>query len=178
MLIQIDKLKRRPRQIEVAKDAVDFPVLSGLAVAEVATFDEHVRGSLEAIWVGDYIKVTGKVATLVSTPCCRCLASVSTRLEVPILLTYTNREAGDISFDEDMELQADDLGLISFSGDELDLQPDVEQEIVMALPQHALCKTACLGLCHSCGCNLNQKRCNCRAPILHPGLAALKDFKV
>ena len=112
MLIQIDKLKRRPRQIEVAEEAACFPVLSDLEVAETATFNEPDRGSLEAIWVGDYIKVAGNVATLVSTPCCRCLASVSSRLEVPILLTYTNREVGDMPLDEDMELQADDLGLI------------------------------------------------------------------
>ena len=64
------------------------------------------------------------------------------------------------------------------SGPELDLLPDVEQEIVMSLPQQPLCKASCLGLCHSCGCNLNQGSCNCEAPILHPGLAALKNFKI
>jgi uncharacterized protein len=178
VLIQIDKLKRRPRQIDVAEEATGFPVLSELVAAESVTFNEPIRGSLEAIWVGDFIKVTGKMMTQVSTPCCRCLAPVSTRLEVPVLLTYSNHEEGETLSDDDLELQADDLGLITFSGDELDLQPDVEQEIVMALPQHPLCKDSCLGLCHSCGCNLNQSRCNCAAPILHPGLAALKNFKV
>jgi uncharacterized protein len=178
VLIQIDKLKRRPRQIDVAEEATGFPVLSELVAAETVTFNEPIRGSLEAIWVGDFIKVTGNMATLVSTPCCRCLASVSTRLDVPILLTYTNRAEGETPPDDELELQADDLGLIPFSGDELDLLPDVEQEIVMALPPQPLCKASCLGLCHSCGCNLNKSSCNCEAPILHPGLAALKNFKV
>ena len=178
MLIQIDKLKRRPRQIDVAEQAISFPVLSELMAAESVAFNESIKGSLQAAWVGDFIKISGNLETLVTSPCCRCLAPVSTRLDVSVLLTYVNREEGEASLDEELELQADDLGLISFSGTELNLQSDLEQEIVMAIPQQPLCSESCRGLCPSCGCDLNQTRCNCEAPILHPGLAALKNFKV
>ncbi len=178
MLIQIDKLKRRPRQIAVEKQASSFPVLAEMVVAQSVTFDESITGSLEVSWVGDFIKVSGRLATLVNSPCCRCLAPVSTRLNVPILLSYVGAEEGAATHDDDLELHADEIELIHFSGPELDLLPDVEQEIVMALPPQPLCEASCLGLCHSCGCNLNQVSCNCEAPILHPGLAALKNFKV
>ncbi len=178
MLIQIDKLKRRPRQIAVEKQASSFPVLAEMIVAQSVTFDESITGSLEVSWVGDFIKVSGRLATLVNSPCCRCLAPVSTRLNVPILLSYVGAEEGEATHDDDLELHADEMELIHFSGPELDLLPDVEQEIVMALPPQPLCEASCLGLCHSCGCNLNQVSCNCEAPILHPGLAALKNFKV
>ena len=178
MLIQIDKLKRRPRQIAVEKQASNFPVLAEMVVAQSVTFDEPITGSLEASWVGDFIKVSGRLATLVSSPCCRCLAPVSTRLDVPILLTYVCAGEDETTHDEELELHADEMDLIHFSGPELDFLPDVEQEIVMSLPQQPLCKASCLGLCHSCGCNLNQGRCSCEAPILHPGLAALKNFKI
>ena len=178
MLIQIDKLKRRPRQIDVDRQASTFPVLAELMTAESVTFNEPINGSLQATWVGDYIKVSGRLATLVSSPCCRCLAPVSTRLDVPVMLTYKNGKEGETAHVEELELEADELGLIFFSGDELDLQSDIEQEIVMSLPQQPLCQETCLGLCPSCGCNLNQTSCNCEAPILHPGLAALKNFKV
>jgi uncharacterized protein len=178
VLIQIDKLKRRPRQIAVEKQASSFPVLAEMVVAQSVTFDESITGSLEVSWVGDFIKVSGRLATLVNSPCCRCLAPVSTRLNVPILLSYVGAEEGEATHADDLELHADEIELIHFSGPELDLLPDVEQEIVMALPPQPLCEASCLGLCHSCGCNLNQVSCNCKAPILHPGLAALKDFKV
>ena len=178
MLIQIDKLKRRPRQIALEKQASSFPVLAEMVVAQSVTFDESITGSLEVSWVGDFIKVSGHLATLVSTPCCRCLAPVSTRLDVSVLLTYVSAEEGEATHDDELELHADEMGLIHFSGPELDLLPDVEQEIVMSLPQQPLCKASCLGLCHSCGCNLNLGSCNCEAPILHPGLAALKNFKI
>lgn len=178
MLIQIDKLKRRPRQIAVDKQALSFPVLAEMVVAQSVTFDESITGSLEVSWVGDFIKVSGRLATLVNSPCCRCLAPVSKRLDVPILLSYVGAEEGEAIHEDDLELHADEIELIHFSGPELDLLPDVEQEIVMALPPQPLCEASCLGLCHSCGCNLNQVSCNCEAPILHPGLAALKNFKV
>jgi uncharacterized protein len=178
VLIQIDKLKRRPRQIAVEKQASGFPVLAEMVVAQSVTFDEPITGSLEVSWVGDFIKVSGRLATLVSSPCCRCLAPVSTRLDVSVLLTYVSAEEGEATQDDELELHADEMDLICFSGPELDLLPDIEQEIIMSLPQQPLCKAACLGLCHSCGCNLNQGSCNCEAPILHRGLAALKNFKI
>lgn len=178
MLIHIDKLKRTPRQIDVAEEAIRFPVLAELMVTERVIFNESIKGSLQAAWVGDFIRVTGNLETLVTSPCCRCLAPVSTRLDVPILLTYVNNEEAESSLDEEQELQADDLGLIRFSGPELVLQSDLEQEIVMALPQQPLCRQSCRGLCPACGCDLNQTSCSCEPPILHPGLAALKNFKV
>ena len=178
MLIQIDKLKKIPRQIAVEKQASSFPALAEIVVSQSLTFDESVTGSFEVSWDGDYIKVSGHLATLVSSPCSRCLAPVSTRLDVPIFLTYVSAEQGEMTHVDELELHADQMDLIPFSGPELDLLPDVEQEIVMALPTQPLCKASCLGLCHSCGCNLNQGSCSCEAPILHPGLAALKNFKV
>ena len=95
MLIQIDKLKRRPRQIAVEKQASGFPVLAEMVVAQSVAFDEPITGSLEVSWVGDFIKVIGRLATLVSSPCCRCLAPVSTRLDVSVLLTYVSAEEGE-----------------------------------------------------------------------------------
>jgi uncharacterized protein len=178
VLIQIDKLKRRPRQIKVDKQPSDFPVLAEMVVAQSVIFDEPITGSLEAQWDGNLVKVSGALATLVSSPCCRCLAPVSTRLNVSVLLSYVYAEEGETTYDNELELHADEMDLIYFSGPELDLLPGLEQEIVMAIPQQPLCKSTCLGLCHTCGSNLNQDGCSCEAPILHPGLAALKNFKV
>jgi uncharacterized protein len=161
VLIQIDKLKRRPRQIDVAEQAKSFPVLAELEAEGSVVFTEKITGSLEATWVGDLIKVSGDLATKVSSPCCRCLLPVSGPIDVSVLLTYVNREEDEAVLDEELELQGEDLGLIHFSGTDIDLKPDVEQEIVMALPQQPLCKEACKGLCLSCGCNLNQNTCDC-----------------
>ena len=178
MLIQIDKLKRRPRQIDVAEQANDFPVLADLIAAGNVAFNDTISGSLEVAWVGDFLRVKGRLATIVTSPCCRCLAPVTSPLDVPVVLTYSGSDDSDSPLDEEIELQSEELGLIPFSGPELDLKPDVEQEIVMALPQQTLCQETCFGLCPVCGCDLNQNRCDCEPAVLHAGLEALRNFKV
>ncbi len=178
MQIQIDKLKRKPRQIDVAEYAEGFPVLAELMTAGAVHFDEIIVGSLQVAWANDFINVNGQLKTKVTSPCCRCLAPVTMPLEVNVLLTYSGSAGTDQSLADEVELANEDLVLIPFSGPDLDLKPDVEQEIVMALSQHPLCKDECLGLCLQCGGNLNKKVCSCEPPLLHAGLEALRNFKV
>ncbi len=179
MLIQIDKLKRQPRRIVVDEQATAFPSLSDLVEHEAVVFNSSINGNLQAIRAGDIIEVTGRLNTSVTSPCSRCLAPVSNQLDVPVTLSYISDEVdNEVPLVEEVELQSEELGLIPFSAAEIDLRPDLGQEIVMALPQQVLCKTTCQGLCPVCGNNLNRGCCNCEPPIFHAGLAALKDIKI
>jgi uncharacterized protein len=178
VLIQIDKLKRRPRRIEIDEDASGFAVLHELADLGSVEFKAPIRGSLSATWAGSIIEVAGHLETAVTLSCGRCLQPVDSHLEIAILLCYSElAEHGD-AVAEELELRSEELGLITFSGTEIDLRPDIEQEIVMALPTQLLCQEDCRGLCPSCGIDLNQGQCACEKPVLHAGLAALKNFKV
>ncbi len=179
MLIQIDKLKRRPRQINVAEQATSFPALRDLVGQGTVTFNEPINGTLEATWAGDVIKVAGLLTTSATSPCSRCLVPVFEQLEVQVTLCYSSRDDGeDAPVVEELEIEHDELGLIPFTGSEIDLRPDLDQEIIMALPQQPLCQESCQGLCPVRGCNLNQGRCDCEPPVFHAGLATLKSFKV
>lgn len=179
MLIQIDKLKRRPRQIVVDEQATDFETLRDLVDQGGISFEEGIRGELQAAWAGDIVEVVGHLVTTVTSSCGRCLAPVTERLEIPVELCYSALdEDGELVADEEVELEGTELGLIAFSGSEIDVRPDVEQEIIMALPLQPLCSESCRGLCPVCGCNLNQERCACEPPVFHAGLAALKNFKI
>ena len=177
MIIQIDKLKTQPRQVEVDELASAFPVLHDLTEQEQVAFTGPIKGVLTATWAGDVIEVSGQLATLVETPCARCLVPVSTGLRVSPVLCYSSKPENVVD-SEEMEIGRDELGLIHYEGLEIDLRPDLEQEIIMALPQQLLCSSECLGLCPVCGINLNQKQCECEKPVFHSGLEALKGFKV
>ena len=178
MWIEIDKLKRRPRQIVIDKQATDFPALRDLAEKGIATFSENIIGTLEVTRTEQVIKVAGCLTTTVTSPCGRCLMPVTGHLKIPILLSYVDCENVDAApLAEEVEIQSEEIELIPFSGTEIDLQPDLAQEIIMALPQQPLCQEACQGLCPTCGNNLNQGGCDCEPPVFHAGLAALKNFK-
>jgi len=179
VLIQIDKLKRRPRQIVIDEQVNDFPVLRDLTAQNTVIFNDSIRGSLEATWAGDIIEVKGHLVTTVTMPCSRCLIPVAESLDIPVLLCYAESDAeGGGPAVAEVELRREELGLVHFTGPEIDMRPDLEQEIIMALPQRPLCHETCQGLCPVCGCNLNQDRCDCDLPVFHAGLAALKKFKV
>ncbi len=179
MLIQVDKLKRRPRRIDIDAPAEDFKVLQELIDQDTVNFTSAIIGHLVASWAGDIIEVSGHLSTHVSLPCGRCLRPVSRSLDCEILLCYSDSERHDqLPSEDDVELQEDELGIITYSGTEIDLRSDIEQEIVMALPRKLLCDEGCQGLCPQCGTNRNEGDCDCEPPVFHAGLAALKEFKL
>ena len=178
MLVQVDKLKRRPRQVDIDEDASGFTILRDLIALGAVDFKDRIRGSLNASWAGKIIEVTGHLETTVTSSCGRCLKPVTSHLEIELLLCYSDLSDDEGAVAEELEIQRDDLGLIGFSGTEIDLRPDIEQEIIMALPQQLLCAENCRGLCPSCGIDLNQDQCRCERPVFHAGLAALKNFRI
>jgi len=178
VLIQIDKVRRRPRQIEINEDASGFTVLRDLVDQGTIDFNDKILGTLTASWAGKIIEVTGQLETSVTLSCRRCLKPVTSHLEIAVLLCYSKLSEDDAAVVEELELQSEELGLIAFSGTEIDLRPDIEQEIIMALPQQLLCSEQCKGLCPSCGIDLNQGQCGCERPVFHAGLAALKNFRI
>ena len=178
MLIQIDKLKRRPRQISIDEQATSFPVLKDLIEQGTVAFNATISGTCEATWVRDAIEVAGQLTTIVTSPCCRCLMPVVNQLDIPIKLSYAGHDDEETPVVEELELQSEELGLIPFSGPEINLRLDLDQEVIMALPLQPMCQETCQGLCPVCGCNLNQDSCDCELPVFHAGLASLKNFKI
>jgi len=178
VLIQIDKLKRRPRQIIVDEQATAFPALNDLVDQGIVGFNAIISGTCEATWAGKIIEVAGRLATSVTSPCCRCLAPVVNQLDIPVALSYAGNIDENAPLAEELEVESAEIGVIPFSGPEIDVRSDLEQEIIMALPQQPLCQETCQGLCPVCGCNQNQSSCRCQPPVFHAGLAALKSFKV
>ena len=64
-----------------------------------------------------------------------------------------------------------------FTGKEIDLDPILREQVVLALPGYPLCKESCKGLCSSCGANLNERECGCERRVPDPRWAGLEKFK-
>ena len=69
-----------------------------------------------------------------------------------------------------------DAESVTFSGDILDITPEVLNSIILSLPMKALCKEDCPGLCPRCGSNLKDGQCGCESENIDPRLNVLKDF--
>lgn len=177
MEIHIDTLKERPRQLDFEDPSGNFPVLAELANQGIAEFHGLVTARLTATLVDDLVEVDGMVNCTVVQPCSRCLQSVEQALALKVELSFIRQQPGEEEAAE-RELSEADVGLIAFDGECIDLRSALEQEMLMALPQHPLCRDDCAGLCPVCGGDLNQERCDCSPPVFHGGLAVLKNFKV
>jgi uncharacterized protein len=65
-----------------------------------------------------------------------------------------------------------------YEGDEIDLAPLIQDQILLSIPPKAVCREDCRGLCQRCGHNLNLGTCPCAESNIDPRLESLKKFRV
>ncbi len=85
--------------------------------------------------------VTGRVEAVVRYTCNRCLAEWSEAVAVD--LSELLGGEGDYPLD----------------GNEADLEAPLRDTVLLALPLLPLCRPDCLGLCSTCGADLNTGSC-------------------
>ena len=64
-----------------------------------------------------------------------------------------------------------------YRGKEIDLDPLLREQILLAVPGYPVCREGCRGLCTVCGANLNERECGCERRLPDPRLAGLAKFK-
>lgn len=104
------------------------------------SFPNPVEYDLWAQLQGRALLVTGKVWSAAQLRCSRCLKLFPQRVEAAEFVLH-------------QELQGEDF---------VDLTPQMREDMLLQLPQRALCQPACKGLCPVCGKDLNGGACQCR----------------
>ncbi len=124
---------------------------------------------------GKYV-LEGRLSGGLIVQCDRCLEPFHRDLKTEFrLFLALSRPDGD---EADVELVREDLFVDFITGEELELEEVIREQIYLALPMKSLCKVDCLGLCPVCGVDLNIEQCGCERRSGHPGFAKLKALKV
>lgn len=131
------------------------------------------------------IFVRGQVDGWVEVACSRCVGPVKLIVSEPIAVTYLPQsqvadEGEDESADDEVEpasFDEDDMDVYSYEGEEVDLEPLLREQIVLAVPFAPLCGEDCKGLCPVCGTDLNTGSCTCDRTPMDPRWSALKTLK-
>ena len=180
MIIHLDELSSQIQTFTFDKRTKDFPVLEEITTAGDCIFSDPVDIRIGAKRLGEMVAVEGLATARVRMTCNRCLNAYESDLRAGFNLTYTRRLTEDLEADDDdeVELQAEKIGLIPFNGEEINLLSDVQSEIVMAIPMRPVCNENCKGLCPQCGGNLNEVACGCISQTEDPRLAVLKSLKI
>ncbi|BCJ85141.1 YceD family protein [Effusibacillus dendaii] len=118
---------------------------------------------LHAQEVSHTLSVLGALHTEVTYRCSRCLTETELSLDVPFSEQFVRTE-------QEME---EDEDRILVTGDTIEFDPYLEQEILLAMPLNPVCEESCAGLCPVCGINRNEQTCNCTTERMDPRLADL-----
>lgn len=177
MEIRVDKLQESPLRLVFEEPLENLTLLAETVAAEGLAIEGPLTGELLVRRAGNVVEVEGALACTVTLGCSRCLQPLTQRLSIPVALSFERLQTVDDA-ESDRELSEEDLGLIPFAGDFLDLREVLQQEVLMAIPQHPLCRDDCAGLCPVCGGDRNRQPCHCTPPVFHGGFAALEGLKL
>jgi len=79
---------------------------------------------------------------------------------------------------DEVELLEEDMEIGFITGDHLNLDEVVKEQIYLSLPIKKICREDCPGLCPDCGTNLNKGNCTCDKVKGHPAFSKLKNLKI
>ena len=154
----------------------DFPELQALQGDSDVGFCGPIHFSLRLQRVGQLVEVDGLLEVGVSMSCGRCLQPFDEDIAERFSLTFTPQQQERESTEE-IELASDELGLIYYQDDVIDLREPLQEQLIMALPISPLCRENCGGLCPDCGQNLNLGLCGCEKKVFNNKFSALAGFK-
>jgi DUF177 domain-containing protein len=123
---------------------------------------------------GHRAHVNGRVTVGVEVGCDRCLKVIEFPVDSTFKLEYVTPE--DYQVQQAVELTEDDLDLSIFDGETIDIDELVTEEILLAVPDHVLCKDDCKGICPVCGGDRNAVECDCERAETDPRWAGLKEL--
>ncbi len=137
--------------------------------------DARITGQVTLARHGHDILVRGRLKGQLTLSCGRCLEDFAAPVEAEFDLLLVPGPAA-VGPDEE-ELSAADLDLDFYSGEMVDLESILREQIILTLPLKPLCAEICRGLCPRCGANLNREACNCQAEKADSPFAKLAKLK-
>lgn len=175
--IHLEQLKEKSLSLEVECPADRFPVLRQMIGEGACEFTALIRIRFKADRIGEMVEVDGDLQTSLRLTCSRCLEQFLSPLQSGFALTYTQvSAAADGGGPTPAPVAAEEVGLMSFRGDTIDLRDGIQEQLILSLPFRPLCSEACRGLCPQCGADLNQGPCHCSPARADSAFAALRKL--
>jgi uncharacterized protein len=143
LVLDTRDLPRSPGAMRAIERVVPAPEDLGLELIRVPVGAElTLTVRMESVTEG--VLVSAQVQAPLTGECGRCLREISDELDVTFQELYAyEHSTTDDTTDED------EVGRMQ--GDLIDLEPELRDAVVLALPNHPLCREDCPGLCPECG---------------------------
>ena len=140
----------------------------------VADGDSPAEGKAVLVRTDRGILVEARLRTSMELTCSRCLTSF--RYPITLNITEEYLPTADIVSGAPLSLP-DEPGCFTIDNNHvLSLAEAIRQHVLLAVPMKPLCRRDCVGLCPTCGQNLNQGQCHCPTGQADPRWAKLKEL--
>lgn len=138
-------------------------------------FNSPAKGSFRISKRGKTVFVSLHIEGCAETRCSKCLSDFKQLIEIDnnVSLFPEDEEEGP----REIDLTSEDAEKNFYTGNSIDLEKLLCEEIALYLPFNPRCSDNCKGLCPSCGKNLNEGKCGCGGIKKENPFAQLKDIK-
>jgi uncharacterized protein len=169
MIIDLKNVTTEPRRFEFILNE-DFRACED-PNDESFVLDSPLRVRMELYKAGHRYVLDGFLEGRMRLMCDRCL--------MPYHLDLVNHFRLFLSLPPamlgkgELELLEEDMEVSFITGQQLDVDEIIREQIYLSLPMKKVCGEHCLGLCPLCGANLNEEACHCLREPAHPGFSKL-----
>lgn len=191
MRVNIDEIKEGglQRTCDVPRERVDAMVQGGTSGHRAAG---PLSIDLDLKKAGRRVLLAARGTAEVVAPCGRCLQPAPTALPLDFELTFVPEQdapgakgAKGAKGGHEQDVDEEPSGSFAprladeetYSGKEIDLDPVLREQLILALPPYPVCQEGCKGLCPVCGGNLNEHECGCDRKVPDPRWAGLDKFR-
>ncbi|PID56650.1 hypothetical protein CSB45_10480 [candidate division KSB3 bacterium] len=169
MIVHIERLQ------PVQELAYDFNSPACQLPKEFATLigAAHLEACIRKL--EEEVTLEARLIAEVEMSCSRCLKAHRQHVDECFKLIFLPEPQEQKAADE-LELRETDLYVEFYRDKIIDLEDIVREQLLLMLPFKPLCREECLGLCSSCGQDLNEGTCACPKDRIDPRFAVLKKL--
>lgn len=164
-----------PEGLEVSFS--DGRIVAGELGSQVCEISRRPLARLKLTRQGGTVRAKGGFTAGMRLVCSRCLEEMDYELQGGLDMVFLPRSREHRAPSEEVSLDQEDLDVIFYDGEVLDLGQSLADEVSLAVPMAPLCREDCLGLCPSCGKNLKDGPCGCEEGEIDPRWAKLAELK-
>lgn len=136
----------------------------------------RITGGVHLSKHGHDILVRGNLSGQLELACGRCLEPFAGPAAIDFDLLLVPGPVNAAAAEEELSLT--DLDLDYYTGEIVDLESLLREQIILMLPLKPLCDESCKGLCPHCGANLKRETCSCPTDAVDSPFARLAKLKI
>jgi uncharacterized metal-binding protein YceD (DUF177 family) len=137
--LQLIDIQNKEQSLSFDRDAQETTTLLADPRQELWGGEGGLQVRLQAQLVQETVLLRGELKVHLKANCVRCTTELDLRVAMPLDIAIFPRPE-EVTEEEEVELDSDDLDLAFYEGTEIDLEPFVREAIFLEVPTYPACE--------------------------------------